>query len=309
MKNIRTLFLTVTAVIMLSFCASAKVGDVIGNIYSTDILTYVDGAVIPSYSINGEMLIIAEDLASYGFTVTYDDSIRTLFANYTAKEPSGIKAVSKGQVGEIVGNYYESDIKVLINGRYASAYSLNGKMAIKAEELGAFDEYGWYYDYGFSDKLMKCVWNEEERKLNLYNHLWVFSDVDKFKEEYKEGRKDDFLWFYDSEIKLSDATLLIGGQSGTTHGTYYNYQYITDDGKCVINLNGIFDAYQFNDIWGHIRIENLRADGASILFDGIKKDGREGTYSLNPKTAVLTVIKESEPNKNKASQMFFNEAQ
>lgn len=278
----------------LSFCASAQVGDVIGEIYSTDIITYVDGLKIPSYSINGEMLIIAEDLSNYGFNVYYDNSVRTLFVNYVAKEPSGIKGVEKGKVGKIVGKYYESDIRVIFNGRVASAYSLNGQMAIKAEEIGKIDNDGRYFKYGFSDNLMKCVWNEKERKLNLYTHLWAFYDVDKFKEEYKT--KDDFLWFYDKEIKLSDASLLIGGQSGTPHGTYYDYQYITNDGKCVLHLNNVFDAYKFRDIWGHIRIENITADGKNIRFDGIRQDGRKGTYVLNPKNSVLQIINEAEPD-------------
>ncbi len=276
-----------------SFCASAQVGDVIGDIYSTDILTYVDGHVIPSYSINGEMLIIAEDLSDYGFNVYYNDSIRTLFVNYVAKEPLGIKGVEKGEVGKIIGKYYESDIRVIFNGRYTSAYSLNGQMALKAEELGKIDANGRYFKYDFSDNLMKCVWNEKTRRLDLYTHLWAFYDVDKFKEEYKT--RDDFMWFYDKEIKLSDATLLIGGQSGTTHGTYFDYQYITDDGKCVLNLNSVFDAYRFCDMWGHIRIENICADGKKIRFDGIKQDGTKGIYRLNPQNSVVEVISESEP--------------
>ncbi len=297
----RKIFLFLVILLGFSFSASAQVGDIIGDIYSTDIVTYVDGLAIPSYSINGEMLIIAEDLLDYGFNVYYDDSVRTLFVNYVAKEPLGIKGVEKGKVGEIVGKYYESDIRVVFNGRDTFAYSLNGQMALKAEELGKVIGSGIYYKYGYSENLMKCIWNEKDRKLNLYTHLWAFYDVDKFKEEYKT--KDDFLWFYAKEIKLSDASLLIGGQSGTPHGTYYDYQYITDDGKCVLNLNNVFDAYRFRDIWGHIRIENICADGKKIRFDGIRQDGRKGTYILNPKNSVLEIIAEAEPDEALKSMM------
>ena len=286
----KKIFLILFFVITLSFCASAQVGDAIGDIYSTDIITYVDGHIIPSYSINGEMLIVAEDLVHYGFNTYYDDTVRTLFVNYVAKEPLGIKGVKKGEVGKIVGKYYESDIKVVLNGREISSYSLNGSMAIKAEEAGKLNEDGKYYEYGFSDNLLKCVWDEKERKLNIYTHLWVFNNVEKIKEEYRE--KHDFLWFYEKEIKLSDASLLIGGQSGTTHGTYFDYQYITDDGRCVLNLNNVFMAYNFSDIWGHIRIENVRAYNDKIMFEGTKNDGSSGTYILNPKTSVLKVFGE-----------------
>ena len=41
-------------------------GDIKDTIYTTDILTQVDGKNIQSYSINGETLIALEDLENYG---------------------------------------------------------------------------------------------------------------------------------------------------------------------------------------------------------------------------------------------------
>ena len=46
--------------------ASAESG-VVGHIYSTDILTYVNGQPIDGYNIGGRTVVIAEDLDSYGF--------------------------------------------------------------------------------------------------------------------------------------------------------------------------------------------------------------------------------------------------
>ena len=52
--------------------ASAKVGDVIGNIYTTDILAVVDNMPIKSYNIGGKTAIVIEDLRDYGFYVEWN---------------------------------------------------------------------------------------------------------------------------------------------------------------------------------------------------------------------------------------------
>ena len=51
--------------------ANAANGDVIQPIYSTDILTYMDGIPIKGYNIGGQTLICLEDLSNYGFSVYY----------------------------------------------------------------------------------------------------------------------------------------------------------------------------------------------------------------------------------------------
>ena len=63
----------------LGISASAANGDIAGTIYSTDILTQLDGRDIPSYNIDGRTMIALEDLEQYGFNVKYDDSIRAVF--------------------------------------------------------------------------------------------------------------------------------------------------------------------------------------------------------------------------------------
>ena len=47
------------------------VGDVIGHVLHTDIVCYIDGHPIRSYNIGGNTWIVAEDLLSYGFEVTW----------------------------------------------------------------------------------------------------------------------------------------------------------------------------------------------------------------------------------------------
>ena len=58
--------------------ANAANGDVIQPIYSTDILTYMDGIPIKGYNIGGQTLICLEDLSNYGFSVYYCDEVRLI---------------------------------------------------------------------------------------------------------------------------------------------------------------------------------------------------------------------------------------
>lgn len=48
----------------ITIFAEPKVGDVVGNIYSTDIMAYVDGVPIQSYNIGGKTVVCIEDLGN-----------------------------------------------------------------------------------------------------------------------------------------------------------------------------------------------------------------------------------------------------
>ncbi len=285
MKKLISLFLTLNLIIAMNFTAFAtdNIGDVLGNIYSTDILTYVNDTVIPSYSLNGKMLIVAENLMSYGFNVIYNDEIRCLFVTRNGKKENSLCDETRGTVGEITGHYYKSDIRVIFNGKFITAYSLNGKMAIEAESLGKVSENE--ENFGLSKYLMTVKWNEDERKLNLYTHTDEFIDTQKVIENYKN--MNYFGWHYSGEIELAGGKILLGAVWGTSHGNYKYYQYLSDDGIYYLELNLILDYYGFRDIWGHIKIENLKACDDLLEFYGITQDGTEGTYLLNPKTGVV----------------------
>ncbi len=72
--------MTASAAVPCAADSAPAVGSVIGSIYSTDILTYVSGASIRGYALDGKTAILVEDLANYGFVVGYDDLYRTLYA-------------------------------------------------------------------------------------------------------------------------------------------------------------------------------------------------------------------------------------
>ena len=149
--------------------AANRGNGIIGNIYSTDILAFVNDVPVPSYNIGGKTAIILEDL-SYGDTgisgiwCAYDDSLRTFLvsmSDFWVPEP--VAPIERGKVGKIVGRIYETDIATYVNGLQIEAFSLNGKMAVAIEDLCAGPD-----DFGYSPYNMRCVWDAGERTISLY---------------------------------------------------------------------------------------------------------------------------------------------
>ena len=80
MKKVSALFFLICFLIIScsSLTVSARVGDVIGTAYHTDIVAYINHYAIPSYISNGQSCIVAEDLKYFGFNVVWNGSKRTL---------------------------------------------------------------------------------------------------------------------------------------------------------------------------------------------------------------------------------------
>ena len=149
------------------FCCSkanaANIGDVIGDIYSTDIIADVSGAPIRSFSLNGKTAIILEDLRRYGFEVGYNDDLRALYAcvlenTFTAQPDE----VERGKCGEIIGHTYYSDITASINGVNVPCFSLNGETAAAIEDIACDITQADRSDTG-----MMYRWNAENRTISL----------------------------------------------------------------------------------------------------------------------------------------------
>lgn len=136
MKKLLLITAAAAVPMMFSLSAHAANGDIAGTIYTTDIKTQVDGLDIQGYAIDGKTLIVLEDLEKYGFTVYYNDNIRSVFITKTGNPPYGFNPVyERGHVGKTAGNYYESDIQAIVNGYYVDSYALDGKSAVCVEDL------------------------------------------------------------------------------------------------------------------------------------------------------------------------------
>ena len=275
----KTIFLTII-LSLLSITAYAKIGDVEETVYNSDILTKVHGLEIESFCIDGETLIKAEDLRDYGYTVTYDDTVRALFINKTGEiKDDFCPKVERGTVGGIYGYTYETDIWVYLNGSYVKSYALDGEMAVRIEELGGHPGFTYAYD-------------DTKRLLTLDN-----AEVPSKEEQIKE-----FLTLDESLSFLSRGLLerhsgvgfdVIVRRTGGMPRPVTEYAYFDDNGK-MVRLDPIFNRYHFTDGWGRTRIEGLKLCGNALKFKyesllQTSYEALEGEYILDLCTHTISL--------------------
>lgn len=71
----KKLFLILAVAVLSAVPARAEV---IGEVLSTDIVTFIDGSPIKSYNYNDYTYVVAEDLRNYGFAVDWNADARSL---------------------------------------------------------------------------------------------------------------------------------------------------------------------------------------------------------------------------------------
>ena len=156
MKRIIAVFLMLVMILSLSGTVLAKSGDVAGQYYSTDIHAILNGAEIDSINIGGWTLISAEDMMYYSFSVNWDEYARTLDIFEAPRALNGAPPTIKKSnypSGNILGNYYETDIVTYLDGHVITAYNIGGRTYIWAEEMR---------DFGY-----EVIWNERDRILDI----------------------------------------------------------------------------------------------------------------------------------------------
>ena len=266
---VRKIFITSAAAAMI-LAAPAAVraanGDIAGTLYTTDILTEVDGKPIKSYSLDGETLIALEDLKDYGFEVYYNDNVRSVFVTRTGvADPSFSPYIERGIVGSTAGYYYESDIRAFVNGKEIEAYSLDGKMVAKVELIGTEyldGSHPFYSSYSYDDS---------QRLLSLYTDPAEYSDFDMTLNSMFDtytglmDRKtymhtDDF-WFVN---RFTGG--LMGGKSMKNYHAVYN-------NGLMVDLSNIFRLYYINP--GDFA---LAPDGETLYLSNKDIDGRVVDY-------------------------------
>lgn len=143
-KIIAILLTTVLMLSCFSMAVSAKVGDVIGQALHTDIVAYINHYAIPSYAVNGQSVIVAEDLRNFGFDVTWNGYNRTLTITRNGNTWVTPMDFSKDGVPSTkFSNLYSTDIKVYANGIQIPSYAINGYTMIPMESLNMFGEIYW----------------------------------------------------------------------------------------------------------------------------------------------------------------------
>lgn len=287
----------------------ADSGDIKSILYNTDIVTYLDGRQIQGYALDGKMMICAEDLRSYGYTVEYDDSIRALFVNKTGKPADDFYPYyERGTTGGIYGNTYETDIRVFINGIETSAENMGGKMLVVAEDISDTEveesnktsSYNPYAEYGISEYFLKHTYNDSERALYI-------ETVDDGVLSY-EQQLSDFLEGKTS-LPLGDAAssgqpqILSRKDTEDCTMLLFKWQWMTSIAKFYKNgiqmnmSDPIFTAYKFkNQMTTTIDSGEFSDDGSKCYVYGQrnKPSGmvvyemfESGTYEIDTKSFVI----------------------
>lgn len=258
-------FVLVSLLLGAAPVASAEEG-VVGNIYSTDILAYVNGRQIDSFNIGGRTVILVEDLydwenseRGYGFTWNYNDESRTLTVSSDGSTGFGSFEAPRGQTGSVLGNVYATDIKVFLNGQEVPGYNIGGRTAVCIEDLGTVDETSPNFQFGYSKYLCNFKWDEENRTVSL--DTYVEDDFDQFTEfpnyKLKFLLKDDQLsctfhqlnsYRCKLETEFSESFL---NDAYQIKPVYMNGEYA---GSFVLDGEGWFTAqFQFPTLYKHTK--------------------------------------------------------
>ena len=126
--------LTILALSVVTVSAySPQIGDIIGKVLYTDIVTILDGREIPSVNIGGRTAIIVEDLSDYGYDVTWNGETRILEAKSKTEVGSdsietitGMVMLQEGQVAPKGG------VEVDITSRLGIEYLPEGTTGVPA---------------------------------------------------------------------------------------------------------------------------------------------------------------------------------
>ncbi len=167
MKKLLIAFLLIISISIPSY---AKVGNIAGQYYWTDITAVLNGSEIDSINIGGQTLISAEDMYYHSFSVWWRPDERILDVYFLAdSHRDNLPEVSKPEhfnlkVGAVRGNYYETDIVTLLDGKPITSYNVGGRTYILAEEMA---------DFGYI-----VQWDEKSRRLtvtSMYNAGYVYN--------------------------------------------------------------------------------------------------------------------------------------
>lgn len=120
-------------------------GDVLGNVLYSDIKAYINGYEISSYNIDGNTMIVAEDLANYGFDVKWNGDDLTLKVEINAEKEVKPLSVEKSadKTGAVRCNYIYTTIKTYVAGAEVKGYNISGKTIIQFDELAVYGKITW----------------------------------------------------------------------------------------------------------------------------------------------------------------------
>ena len=151
----RPLSLLLALIFCLLVVPSAQAANADYALYS-DIVAQIDGHPLRSYIVDGNAVIVAEDLIQYGFTVDWNAKEHTLRITREAPPPEVwpdyTPSLSGHEVGERYHRIYRSDVKTYVDGKLVDSYNIGGETLIRMKSLAVFG---------------KSIWDDDARVSNL----------------------------------------------------------------------------------------------------------------------------------------------
>lgn len=175
----------------------------IANAVTTDIVASINGAPIPCCNFFGQVCIFAEDLADYGFDVSYSHDGGELYITYDDNFHPPVTATytppQNRPIGRLAYKVYPSNVTAMVDGNKMSSFSADGKTLIYFKALEPYGD---------------VVWNVENRTASFTSvALWKYTLPDSGK---------------DITASISDFSLtLTKNPSGSFDVSEKNMQYLT----------------------------------------------------------------------------------
>ena len=219
----RIILATLLFTILFISSAYAKVGDISGTAYNTDIVVYINNYAIPSYAVNGQSVIVAEDLKNFGFDVRWNAEERSLYIDRNTNNSVTEMHVAKlEKSGTRFSDILSTDIRVFAHGNQPTSYALNGYTMIPVEELSTFGELNWV---------------ENERALKLWLDGVKIRSTKQIPEKSKIG----------APIGSSICVDGIGFYTNSADGIHVYWQGKNNTGKTINYYTTYYSLY--NPVW------------------------------------------------------------
>lgn len=129
---------------ILFFLASVRVSaaEIIGETVYTDIIASINNYNIASFNLDGNTVVVAEDLRNYGFDVVWSSEARTLSisrngSNNVASTYIAPK-IPKVLVGTKANDVLKTDIQTYINGNWVPSFNIDGQTVLRFDALNVF---------------------------------------------------------------------------------------------------------------------------------------------------------------------------
>jgi hypothetical protein len=123
-------------------------GDPMGNVLNTHVRANINGQLIPSFNIDGNTMVVVEDLRYYGFDVVWDGVNATLsvtgFHPNRTVTPKQVVIDTSVAAGTPRFPYLFTSVETYVNGVLVDGFNIDGQTIIWFDHLAAYGTVTWH---------------------------------------------------------------------------------------------------------------------------------------------------------------------